>query len=63
MFGKIPADRDRRILDAKADEALAVARSMPSGLEKAEALKKAGLLRREADANGISFARRGRPPK
>ena len=50
-------------LDAQADEALATARAMPSGPEKNEALKKAGLLRRAADAGGVSFAKRGRPRK
>jgi hypothetical protein len=52
-----------RDLDAEAVEALEVARSMPNGPEKVEALKKAGLLRNAADARGIVFARRGRPPK
>ena len=56
-------DSDARDLDAKADEALEAARSMRSGSEKIEALKKAGLLRKAADAGGISFAKRGRPPK
>jgi hypothetical protein len=55
-------DQDRN-LNAEADEALEVARSMTSGLEKVEALKRAGLLRRAADARGITFARRGRPPE
>ena len=50
-------------LDAQADEALAAARAMPSGPEKNEALKKAGLLRAAADAGGVSFAKRGRPRK
>ena len=50
-------------LDAEAIEALEVARSMPNGPEKTEALKKAGLLRKAADAEGISFAKRGRPRK
>ena len=36
---------------------------MPSGPEKIEALKKTGQLRKAADAQGISFAKRGRPPK
>jgi hypothetical protein len=36
---------------------------MAPGPAKTEALKKAGLLRNAADASGISFARRGRPPK
>ena len=52
-----------RDLDAEAAEALEIARAMPNGPEKAEALKKAGLLRKAADARGITFARRGRPPK
>jgi hypothetical protein len=55
-----PSQLDRD-LDAEADEALEVARSMPCGPEKIEALKKAGLLRRAADARGITFAKRGRP--
>ena len=50
-------------IDAQADEALARARAMPSGREKNEALKQAGLLRRAADAGGVSFAKRGRPRK
>jgi hypothetical protein len=50
-------------LDADADAALEVARSMPPGSDKVEALKKAGLMRNAADASGIAFAKRGRPPK
>jgi acyl-CoA reductase-like NAD-dependent aldehyde dehydrogenase len=56
-------DPTKRDLDAEAEEALEAARSMPSGLEKTEALKRAGLLRKAADAGGISFAKRGRPRK
>jgi hypothetical protein len=59
----VTSDPPKRNLDAEADEALEVARSMPSGPEKTEALKKAGLLRKAADAQGISFAKRGRPRK
>lgn len=59
MAGDLPS----RDMDAKADEALEVARTMPSGQERMEFLKKAGLLRRAADAGGISFAKRGRPRK
>jgi hypothetical protein len=36
---------------------------MPPGLDKVEALKKAGLLRKAVDACGIAYAKRGRPPK
>jgi hypothetical protein len=49
--------------DAKAIEALERARLMPPGQEKAEALKKAGMLRNAADIRGLFFAKRGRPPK
>jgi hypothetical protein len=55
---------EKRALDDLADEALAVARSMPNGPAKTEALKKAGLLRKAADDAGISSARvrtAGRP--
>jgi hypothetical protein len=55
--------RSKQELDAEAEEALALARSMPSGAEKAEALKRAGLLRNAADAVGFSFAKIGRPRK
>lgn len=57
-----PSEIDRD-LDAEADEALEMARSMPRGPEKVEALKKAGLLGRAVDARRIAFAKRGRPPK
>jgi hypothetical protein len=57
------SDFPRRELDAEADEALEAARSMPSGPEKVAALKRAGLLRKTADAEGIYFAKRGRPRK
>jgi len=59
----LTSDPPKRDLDAEAEEALELARSMPSGPEKIEALKKAGLLRKAANAQGISFAKRGRPPK
>ncbi len=50
-------------LEAEAQEALEAARAMPAGTAKSEAMKKAGLLRRTADAQGISEVKRGRPPK
>jgi hypothetical protein len=53
-------DRD---LDAEAEEALEAARAMPAGTAKSEAMKRAGLLRKAADAQRISYAMRGRPPK
>ena len=53
-------DRD---LEERAQAALEEARAMPPGPEKTEALRKAGQLRNVADARGIRFAKRGRPPK
>jgi hypothetical protein len=50
-------------LDAQAQAALDEARAMPPGLQKTEALKKAGLLRNAADIRGFIFAKRGRPAK
>jgi hypothetical protein len=61
MIAMIP--RSDRELDAEAEEALEAARAMPAGPTKSEAMKKAGLLRQAADAQGVSFAKRGRPPK
>jgi len=61
-MGARPPKSDRD-LDAEAQEALESARAMPAGAAKSEAMKKAGLLRRAADAQGISGAKRGRPPK
>jgi hypothetical protein len=63
MSDEKPATGDKRALDDLADEALAVARSMPSGPAKTEALKKVGLLRKAADDAGISFTKLGRPRK
>ena len=50
-------------LDAKATAALDQARKLEPGLEKTEALKRAGLLRTAADIHGLFFAKRGRPAK
>jgi hypothetical protein len=60
MAPKRPRAGDR---DAEAEKALEIARSMPNGPEKVEALKKAGLLRNAAAVRGIVFAKRGRPRK
>ena len=54
---------DRRDLDALAADALELARLMPPGPERNEALKVASLLRCTADARGLVFAKRGRPRK
>lgn len=50
-------------LDAEARIALEEARRMKPGPERTEAMKRAGVLRNTADLQGLSFARRGRPPK
>jgi hypothetical protein len=60
---RIQPSHDDPDWDAKATEALEIARSMPPGKEKSEALKEAGLLRNAADIRGVFFAKRGRPPK
>jgi hypothetical protein len=46
-----------------AEDALELARRMPPGPQRNEALKLASLLRCAADAHGLVFAKRGRPPK
>jgi hypothetical protein len=54
---------DHRRQNARAMDALEEAREMPPGARRTEALKKAGLLRRTADGQGLIFAKRGRPRK
>jgi hypothetical protein len=49
--------------DIRAADALELARLMPPGPERNEALKLASLLRCTADARGLVFAKRGRPRK
>jgi hypothetical protein len=49
--------------DNLAADALELARLMPPGPERNEALKWASQLRCTADARGLIFAKRGRPPK
>jgi hypothetical protein len=55
--------RPKLDLEAKALTALDEARAMPHGPARTAALKRAGLLRAEADLQGVTFAKRGRPPK
>jgi hypothetical protein len=57
------ANRPDHDLEAEAQAALEEARAMPQGLERTQALKKAGNLRNAADLVGLVFAKRGRPPK
>jgi hypothetical protein len=52
---------DIRSQNASAVDALQEARGMPPGAQRADALKKAGLLRRVADSQGLIFAKKDRP--
>lgn len=52
-----------RDLQAEAIIALEEARAMPHGPARSEALKRAGLLQKAADTQGVQFAKRGRPRK
>jgi hypothetical protein len=56
-------DRPNRDLHMEALAALEQARAMPRGPARSEALKRAGLLQNAADMQGVTFAKRGRPPK
>jgi hypothetical protein len=57
------SEQDKLDLEAEALIALEKARAMPHGRERAEALRKAGMLQNDVVAQGISFAKRGRPAK
>lgn len=54
---------DRLAWDSLATDALELARQMPHGPERNEALKLAGQLRSTADARGLVVPKRGRPRK
>jgi hypothetical protein len=54
---------DRLNWDSLAADALELARLIPPGPERNEALKLASLLRCTADTRGLIFAKRGRPRK
>ena len=56
-------DRPKRDLHLEALAALEQARAMPQGPARSEALKRAGQLQNAADMQGLTFAKRGRPPK
>ena len=55
--------RSKLELEAEALSALEKARALPPGVERTEAMKQAGILRKAVDLQGISFAKRGRPTK
>jgi len=56
-------NRCTRDLDIEATTALDMARALPPGPERTEAMKRAGILRNAADLQGLFFAKRGRPAK
>jgi hypothetical protein len=56
-------DRPKRDLHMEALAALEQARAMPKRPARTESLKRAGKLQNAADMQGLTFARRGRPPK
>jgi hypothetical protein len=56
-------DRPRQDLHMEALAALEQARAMPHGPARSEALKRAGILQNAADIRGLTFAKRGRPPR
>jgi len=56
-------DRAQHDLDADALMALEQARKLEPGPERAEAMKRAGILRYAADLRGLFFPKRGRPRK
>jgi hypothetical protein len=55
--------RDDDDPETQALVALEMARKLPHGSERTEAMKRAGKLRNAADRLGISFAKTGRPRK
>jgi hypothetical protein len=61
MSKETPRLPDGRDWDNLAADALELARLMPPGPERSEALKLASRLRCTADARGLIFAKRGRP--
>jgi hypothetical protein len=63
MSKELQPSSDRRDLDVRAADALELARLMVPGPERNEALKFASQLRCAADAQGLIFAKRGRPRK
>jgi hypothetical protein len=63
MDKKKGEDRPSRDLHLEALAALEQARAMPQGPARSEALKRAGLLQNAANMQGLTFAKRGRPPK
>jgi hypothetical protein len=63
MDRKKVEDRPQQDLHMEALAALEQARAMPHGPARSEALKRAGIIQNAADIRGLTFAKRGRPPK
>jgi hypothetical protein len=56
-------ERSQHDLHIESLAALEQPRPMPHGPAPNEALKHAGILQNAADMRGLTFAKRGRPPK
>jgi hypothetical protein len=63
MGRPIKNPKPKRDLEADALAALELARALPPGPARTEAMKRAGILRNAADLQGLFFDKRGRPPK
>jgi hypothetical protein len=63
MGRPIKNPKPKRDLEADALAALELARALPPGPARTEAMKRAGILRNAADLQGLFFDKRGQPPK
>jgi hypothetical protein len=63
MGRPIKNPKPKRDLEADALAALELARALPPGPARTEAMKRAGILRNAADLQELFFAKRGRLPK
>ena len=63
MARPIKHPKPRLDLEAEALIAIEKARALPNGPERAEAMRRAGILRNAADMHGLLFAKRGTPLK
>ena len=58
-----PRQEHAEALGRQLIRAAEIARDLPPGPERTEAMKKAGIIRNAADIQGLFFAKRGRPAK
>ena len=63
MSRPIKNPKPRLDLEAEALAALEQARALPHGPERAEAMKRAGILRNAVDMQALFLPKRGGPPK